>query len=64
MNNDGIFYIYVYRIPNPRDIRFHEFRSDRSQREKIGTGASPTKNHLTRTTEGSPHGGMWRVDGT
>lgn len=61
MNNDGIFYIYVYPIPNPliRDIRFHEFRSDRSQREKIGTGASLTKNHLTRTTEGRPECGEW-----
>lgn len=37
--------------------------AERSQRETIATGTSPTKNHLTRTTEGRPHSGMRRVGG-
>lgn len=62
---DGIFYILpIYQTPLS-ETRFHEFRSmgERSQRETIATGTSPTKNHLTRTTEGRPHSGMRRVGG-
>lgn len=44
-------FLPVYQTPLSV-IRFHEFRSigEGSRREKIATGTSPLKNHLTRTT--------------
>lgn len=44
-------FLPVYQTPLSV-IRFHEFRSigEGSRREKIATGTSPPKNHLTRTT--------------